>query len=305
MVESLFPMNFDKFNQLQADKPNLREMADATAIGDYKNSGCGDAYRIYLKVNPKGVIEDASFTTTGCGFGLAALALCCEAAKGKTLEEAGRLTAEEIEKGVDGFPDRRKNYPASALEALQVALANQKNGGAAAAKVKPTREEVLRLIADDKSLGTLDGTNLDLSDLDLRSARFDGGNFAGANFSGCYLMGASFHKCSLRGANFEVSDLMGVNFRRADLYNANFRNADLAYADLRNAFLNDADLSGATLLGANLGFCKMTGVKMAGTRWGGAMYDAMTRFDAGVIAPFEQMFRHDSAGEMFLAEEKA
>lgn len=298
-------MNFDKFNQIQADKPNLREMPDATAIGEYRNSGCGDAYRIFLKVNAKGVIEDASFTTTGCGFGLAALALCCEAAKGKTVDEAARMTPEDIEKGVDGFPDRRKNYPASALEAFQVALANQKNGGAKSVKAKPTREDVLRIIAEGEPLGKLDGQNLDLSGLDLRSARFDGGNYAGANFSGCYLMGASFQKCSLRGANFEGADLMGVNFRRADLYHASFLNADLAYADLRNSFLNESDLSGATLLAANLGFCKLTGIRMENTRWGGAFYDGMTRFDPGVVAPFDQMFRRDSAGELFLAEEKA
>ncbi|MCC6741180.1 MAG: pentapeptide repeat-containing protein [Planctomycetia bacterium] len=298
-------MNFDKFNRIQADKPNLREMADATAVGEYRNSGCGDAYRIFLKVNAGGVIEDASFTTTGCGFGLAALALCCEAAKGKTLDEAARLTAEDIERGVDGFPERRKNYPASALEAFHVALANQRNGGAAAAGKKPTREDVLRIAAEGDSLGGLDGQNLDLSGLDLRGARFEGGNFAGANFAGAYLMAANFHKCSLRGANFEAADLMGVNFRRADLYHANLRGADLSWADCRNAFLNEADLSGATLLGTQLGFCKLTGIRMDGTRWGGAFYDAMTRFDPGVVAPFEKMFRRDAAGELFLDEGRA
>ncbi|MCE9584010.1 MAG: pentapeptide repeat-containing protein [Planctomycetes bacterium] len=296
-------MNFDKFNQLQAQKPNLREMADATAIGEYRNSGCGDAYRVFLKVNAGGVIEDATFTTTGCGFGLAALALCCEAAKGKTLDEAARITTDDIERPIEGFPERRKNYPASALEAFHVALANQKNGPVSS-KAKPTREGILAKIAEGEPLGALDGSNLDLSGLDLRAARFDGGSYNGANFSGCYLMGASFHKCSLRGANFEGADLEGVNFRRADLYNADLRNADFAYADLRNAFLNDADLSGATLLGANLGFCKLTGVKMAGTRWGGAFYDAMTRFDPGFVAPFDRMFRRDEPGDIFLAEEK-
>lgn len=297
-------MNFDKFNQIQADKPNLREMADATAVGDYRNQGCGDAYRVFLKVNAHGVIEDASFTTTGCGFGLAALSLACQAAKGKTVEQASRMTTADIEAGIEGFPERRKNYPQSALEAMHVALSNHRNGGAPA-KAKPTRQDILRRIADGEPIGAVDGSNVDLSGLDLRAARFDGGNWAGANFAGCYLMSASFQKCSLRGANFCGADLTGVDFRRADGYNANFTGADLAYADLRSAFLNDADLSGATLLGANLGFCKLTGVKMAGTRWGGAFYDAMTRFDPGVVAPYEAMFRRDSAGELFLAEERA
>src|SRR5436190_973712 len=144
-------MNFDKFNQLQADKPNLREMADPSAIGEYRNQGCGDAYRVFIKVNAKGVIEDASFTTTGYGFGLAALALACEAAKGKTVDEAARLTTDDIERGIEGFPDRRKNYPQSALEAMQVALANLKNGGGAKHE-KPTREHVLKLIANGDAI---------------------------------------------------------------------------------------------------------------------------------------------------------
>ncbi|NUN50600.1 MAG: pentapeptide repeat-containing protein [Candidatus Brocadiae bacterium] len=297
-------MNFDKFNLLQAEKPNLREMADATAIGDYRNSGCGDAYRIFLRVSPSGVIEDASFTTTGCGFGLAALSLCCEAAKGKTLDEAAKLTVEEVERGIEGFPDRRKNYPASALEALQVAIANQRDGGAGAARgAKPTREQVLRMVAASESLGALNGAGLDLSGLDLRAARFDGGDFAGADFSGCWLMGASFAKCSLRGAKFRGADLCGANLRRADLYNADCRGADFSHADLRNSFLNDSDLTGATFVGANLGFCKLTGVIMEGTRWAGAFCDAMTRFDPGLVAPLDVMFHRDPPGEMFLKEE--
>jgi NifU-like protein involved in Fe-S cluster formation len=298
-------MNFEKFNQLQAEKPNLREMADATAVGDYRNQGCGDAYRIFLKVNARGVIEDASFTTTGCGFGIAALSLCCEAAKGKTLDEAARLTTDDIERPLDGFPDRRKNYPVSALEAFQVALDNQRRGGVKSAAPRPAREDVLRLVAAGEPLSKLDGTNLDLSGLDLRAARFDGGNFAGADFSACNLMSASFATCSLRGAKFAGADLCGASLRRADLYNADFRGADLAHADLRNCFLNQADLRGATLVGAHLGFAKLAGALLDGARLQGAFYDAMTRFDPGLVAPFDSMFRRESGVGIFVAEGRA
>lgn len=293
-------MNFDKFNALQQNKPNLRELPDATAIGEYRNQGCGDGYRIFLKVDDRGVIQDATFTTTGCGFGLAALSLCCEAAKGKTVEEAERLTAEEIERGVDGFPERRKNYPQSALDALKVALANHRAGGVAARKTL-SREEILRRAAAGESLAGLDASHADLSDATLRGARLEGAVLNGANFTGADLEGANLHKCPLRGAKLDGARLAGANLRRCDLYNATLAGADLSSADLRNSFLNDADLRGATFAGANLGFCKLTGAKLDGAKFEGAFYDAMTRFDPGIVAPFDVMTRREDGGDIFLS----
>ncbi len=114
-------MNFEKFKKINSDRPNYGEIDGPDATGRYVNSGCGDDYRITLRVED-GVIRDAKFTTTGCGFGLVALSAVCEAAKGRTIDEAGSITPEQIELCVDEFPPRRKNYPVSALEAFQKAL---------------------------------------------------------------------------------------------------------------------------------------------------------------------------------------
>lgn len=114
-------MNFDKFRRINDEKMNLREMKDATVVLEYKNESCGDDYVLYLKLN-KDQIEDASFTTTGCGFGLASLAIACEKARGKTIEEAAKITPEDIEAYIDGFPPRRKRYPQTAVEVLRKAL---------------------------------------------------------------------------------------------------------------------------------------------------------------------------------------
>lgn len=116
-------MNFEKFKKINSERPNLGAIDDPDAEGRYVNSGCGDDYRITLRIED-GVIRDAKFTTTGCGFGLVALSAVCEAAKGRTVEEAAGITPEEIERAVDEFPPRRKNYPVSALEAFQKALAD-------------------------------------------------------------------------------------------------------------------------------------------------------------------------------------
>jgi NifU-like protein involved in Fe-S cluster formation len=295
-------MNFEKFDAIQKDRPHLREMPDATAVGDYRNQGCGDGYRVFLKVDRQGVIREASFTTTGCGFGLAALSLACAAAEGKTLEEAERLRPEDIEQGVEGFPERRKNYPESALEALRVAIAQQRAGGPGATKAAMTREDVLRRHAAGEPLSGLDVPNLDLSGASLRGARFDGGNWSGTDFSGADLTGASFHKCKLRGAKAAGSRFAGANLRRCDLYNADLSGADLTDADLRNSFLNDADVRGAVFARAQIGFAKFTGAKLDGARFEGAFFDAMTRFDPGVVAPFDVMTRREDSGGVFFEE---
>lgn len=108
-------MDFDKFKKINDEKWNVGVIDDADIVRRFKNPACGDDYVIYLKTEA-GRIKDAKITTTGCGFGLAALALAAEWVKGKTLEEAAAITGDDIEKGVDGFPPRRKEYPHKAVE---------------------------------------------------------------------------------------------------------------------------------------------------------------------------------------------
>jgi len=115
-------MNFDKFKKLNDDQVNVGVMEDATVVTTYKNEACGDDYFVYLKVE-NDTIVDASFTTSGCGFGMAALSLCVELAKGRTLDEAEKITTDEIEEGVEGFPPRRLEYPKTAIEVLHRAIA--------------------------------------------------------------------------------------------------------------------------------------------------------------------------------------
>ncbi len=115
-------MDFERYKKMNDDKENSRVMEDATVSHVYRNGACGDGYNIFLKVNAQGVIEDASYTTNGCGFGLAALAVITKLVKGKTLEEAGNLGPAEIEADFE-FPERRRNYPVTATEAMQETLA--------------------------------------------------------------------------------------------------------------------------------------------------------------------------------------
>lgn len=125
-------MDFERYKRMNDEKEGFREMADADVEHVYRNDACGDGYRIFLKLGPDGRIADASYTTTGCGFGLAALAVITRLVKGKTLDEAGAIGPAEIEADF-AFPERRRNYPVTATEAMRqaLALAREKLGRAA------------------------------------------------------------------------------------------------------------------------------------------------------------------------------
>lgn len=120
-------MDFERYKKMNDEKENFREMQGATVDHVYHNDACGDGYHIFLKVSSQGLIEDASYTTTGCGFGLAALAVVTRLVKGKTLDQAEGLGPADIEADFE-FPERRRNYPVTAVEAMRqtLSLARQK-----------------------------------------------------------------------------------------------------------------------------------------------------------------------------------
>ncbi len=115
-------MDFPKFQRLVEERTGFRTMENPTASGEYFSDSCGDMYNFFLKVGPGAVIEDISYFTTGCGFGTATCSLVVELAKGKTIDEASAITTAEIEERLDGYPEKKKDYPERALEALHVAL---------------------------------------------------------------------------------------------------------------------------------------------------------------------------------------
>ncbi|MBV9333224.1 MAG: iron-sulfur cluster assembly scaffold protein [Candidatus Eremiobacteraeota bacterium] len=115
-------MDFPKFQRLVEERAGFKTMENATASGEYFSDSCGDMYNFFLKVGPGAVIEDISYFTTGCGFGTATCSLVVELAKGKTIDEASAISAGDIERELDGYPEKKKDYPERALEALQVAI---------------------------------------------------------------------------------------------------------------------------------------------------------------------------------------
>jgi NifU-like protein involved in Fe-S cluster formation len=124
-------MDFPKFQRLVEERTGFRTMENATASGEYFSDSCGDMYNFFLKVGPGALIEDISYFTTGCGFGTATCSLVVGLAKGKTVDEAAAISAGDIENELGGYPEKKKDYPERALEALQVAIADYRDKVAA------------------------------------------------------------------------------------------------------------------------------------------------------------------------------
>ncbi|MFQ7025598.1 MAG: iron-sulfur cluster assembly scaffold protein [Acutalibacteraceae bacterium] len=74
-----------------ANPRNVGELADANGIGEVGNSKCGDIMRMYIKVE-NNVITDVTFKTFGCGAAIATSSMATELIKGKTIDEALKLT---------------------------------------------------------------------------------------------------------------------------------------------------------------------------------------------------------------------
>ena len=115
-------MNFAKFQKLVEERAGFRTMENPMASGEYFSDSCGDMYTYYLKVGPGDVIADVSYFTTGCGFGTATCSLLVDLALGKPLDAAYAISEADIEAELDGYPEKKKDYPERSLLALRAAI---------------------------------------------------------------------------------------------------------------------------------------------------------------------------------------
>jgi len=115
-------MNFAKFQELVEKRTGFRTMENPMATGEYFSDSCGDMYTYYVKVGPGDVIEDISYFTTGCGFGTATCSLLVDLALGKTLDQAYAIDDAQIEAELDGYPEKKKDYPSRSIAALRASI---------------------------------------------------------------------------------------------------------------------------------------------------------------------------------------
>lgn len=100
---------------------NMGEIPDADGLGTVGNPVCGDLMTIYIKVKDNR-IEDVKFKTFGCGAAVATSSMVTDLAKGKTLEEAMKITRGDVANELGGLPPIKMHCSNLAADALHAAI---------------------------------------------------------------------------------------------------------------------------------------------------------------------------------------
>jgi len=125
-------MYSEKVKQHFMHPHNMGEMESADGVGMVGNPVCGDVMKIFIKVRD-GRIADISFQTFGCAAAIATSSMITEMAKGKTLDEALRISRGDVADALDGLPKIKMHCSNLAADGLRAAIEDyqkRQRGGA-------------------------------------------------------------------------------------------------------------------------------------------------------------------------------
>lgn len=128
------PVYSEKVMEHFANPHNVGEIPDADGIGKVGNPQCGDVMWLYIKVKDN-IITDIKFKTFGCGAAIATSSMITELARGKTLEEAKKISRQDVADSLDGLPPTKMHCSNLASDALREAIKDYE--AKQAAKGKP------------------------------------------------------------------------------------------------------------------------------------------------------------------------
>ncbi len=106
-----------------ANPHNVGEIPDANGVGEVGNPKCGDIMRMYLKIE-NNVIVDVKFLTFGCGAAIATSSMATDLIKGKTIDEALKLTNKAVVEALEGLPPIKVHCSVLAEQAVKAALSD-------------------------------------------------------------------------------------------------------------------------------------------------------------------------------------
>ena len=104
-----------------ANPRNVGKLEDADGVGEVGNAVCGDIMKMYLKIED-GIIVDVKFNTFGCGAAIATSSMATELIKGRSIQDALKLTNQAVVEALGGLPPVKLHCSVLAEEAVKAAL---------------------------------------------------------------------------------------------------------------------------------------------------------------------------------------
>ena len=147
---------------------NVGEIEDPDGVGEVGSLACGDALKLTFKLDENGKICDAKFKTFGCASAIATSSVLTEMIKGKTIDEAAKVTNRDIANYLGGLPEQKMHCSVMGREALEAAIENYRTGGKKKHELKGrvvcncfgvTESEIERVIRENNLTTVEDVTN--------------------------------------------------------------------------------------------------------------------------------------------------